>query len=217
MGIPRVAIVVRTWHKDLDKIVMLLQSIAIFWPFGAFQSTVVVVLDLEAPETVGICNKLLSKFGRWVNCIGEELPDALANSPYLRRPKFARVMLSTFWADHYVGSGTDYVAVIDSDVVFHSFGAETLLFAAATRHNRSAASAVAAKLQPVINGLWSPTFSFSVLAVQDEYLGINFMDTMPMVIRREDFMGLRQHIIDRFGLLSGRRGISFNEAFVLAE
>lgn len=217
----KVDLVVRTWHKDLPQLEGLLRSIAIFWPFGRLKTTVHVVLDAEAPQTTETCRWLEDRFGSWLRCVGEELPEFLREATLLRRPKFARVHWSSFWADKYASPEADFVGICDSDVVFHSFGADAMLFAPPVEaEGRIAEQFSSPQLpRPVLSGSWSATFAFSVLAIQDQYFGVNFMDTLPMLVRRADFEALRSYLRERFRRLSGQpdRPLTFDEAFVLAE
>lgn len=205
----KVDLVVRSWHRDMALLEGLLVSISIFWPFGRLRTTVVVVLDSEAPETAAACQRL-ALFGSWVRCVGEALPELLGSGTPVKRPRFSRVHWSTFWADRYASQDADFVGVLDADVVFHSFGAESFLFAPP--------SSAGGALRPVISGTCSATFGFSALAVRSSYFGVNFMDTLPFIVRRTDFAALRMFIRRRFSSFVGSGGLlSFDEAYVLAD
>ena len=119
---PRVDLVIRSWHEDTLLLRMMLLSLAIYWPFDLLQSSVHIVLDEEAPETRDICLKIVKDFGTWATCVGEPPPSWKPGT--FKRSKAARVHWSTFLADLYTSEKADFVAVLDSDTVFHSFGAE---------------------------------------------------------------------------------------------
>eukprot|EP00930_Biecheleria_cincta_P037729 TRINITY_DN25925_c0_g1_i1.p1 TRINITY_DN25925_c0_g1~~TRINITY_DN25925_c0_g1_i1.p1 ORF type:complete len:507 (+),score=64.52 TRINITY_DN25925_c0_g1_i1:195-1715(+) len=209
---PRVDLVIRTWHEDLVLVLTLLRSLAIFWPLAKLRSTVNVVLDSEDAQTNPACSAIEHEFGTWVTCVGEDPPPW--NDFSLKRSKAARVHWSTFLSDMYVDPAAEYVGILDSDVVFHSHGAEALMF---TRlQARDALSATSSQWQPVIFGRWSATFAFSSLAVQDEFPEATFMDSLPMIIRREDFAALRSHMQARWSGISGQASLSFDQAFVAA-
>ena len=121
--IPRVDLVVRSWHEDGILLRMMLLSLAIYWPFNLFQSSVHIVLDDEAPETTEVCSMVLKEFGTWATCTGEPRP-SWGTRTIFKRSKAARVHWSTFLSDLYTSEEADFVAILDSDTIFHSFGAE---------------------------------------------------------------------------------------------
>lgn len=215
----KVDFVVRSWYKDLFLLEELLLSMSIFWPFGKISTQVFVVLDKEHPQTLDTCWHLRERFGTFTHCRIEELPSFWPEyaGPAPKRPKAFRVHYSTFWSDLYARADADFIGVLDSDVVFHSFGIESLLFAppASMTDNPSPSSRLE-KPRPVVTGRWSPAFAFSTLAVQDEYSNVSFMDSLPMVVHRDEFQNLREHIRKRFAQITGASGIGFNEAFAIA-
>ncbi|CAE8645646.1 unnamed protein product [Polarella glacialis] len=94
---------------------------------------------------------------------------------------------SECWADRY--SSADYIAVIDTDVVFVTFGIEQLLFA------RGASNSV----RPIIWGHANEIY-FPHTVLQLGYTGgVDFMDSFPLVVQRSHFADLRQFLVKRFG------------------
>lgn len=219
-----VDLVVRSFHGDWAPLEMLLLSIAVFWPFHRLNTRVAAVLDAEAAETPEFCARVLRRFRAFTHCFLEELPPWWQRGRHQpKRPQAARVHWSTFWSDHYARRGVSYVGVVDSDVVFHSFNADALLFAPSeaqaakpnTQHHHQTRGGGALP-RPVVIGRWSPSFSFSAFAVQDEFPQTSFMDSLPMVIHREDLGALREHVRQRFARLT-KKPMAFDEAFVVAD
>eukprot|EP00929_Paragymnodinium_shiwhaense_P051951 TRINITY_DN26066_c0_g1_i3.p1 TRINITY_DN26066_c0_g1~~TRINITY_DN26066_c0_g1_i3.p1 ORF type:complete len:450 (+),score=40.64 TRINITY_DN26066_c0_g1_i3:48-1397(+) len=228
---PSVGLMIRSWSGDQSFLEELLFSIAVFWPFGELRTKVVVVMDLEEPETDELCDFVRLCCSPWAECVGEQLPSWLkgvrddlevgkmqgqASFEYKsKRPKNARVNWSLFYADHYT-SDTDFVGVLDTDIVFHSFGAEALLFAPPLLSRATLAQENSTgpewHLRPVVFGAWSATLVSSALSIREDYPEASFTDSWPMLVRREDFAGVRKHMIDRFEELSGKR-LSFDEVF----
>merc|ERR1712107_307297 len=131
----------------------------------------------------------------------------------LAQPNAYRVHWSTFYADRHAPD-VDYIAIVDSDVIFHTYGIDAFLFE--PPGDAAYGSQERVMPRPVIFGAWNSQFAFSAMAVQDTFPNISFMDTFPMVIRRDDFRALRIHIRERMALMTGIRTIGFDQALIAA-
>ncbi|CAE8605635.1 unnamed protein product, partial [Polarella glacialis] len=110
----------------MEELSWLLMSATFFWPahWG-----VIVALDSDSELDAAACKQL----PKWVRCIIIERPpfyDQLNMTFRMlggQNPGMVWKEWSECWADRY--SSADYIAVIDTDVVFVTFGIEQLLFA----------------------------------------------------------------------------------------
>lgn len=113
---------------------------------------------------------------------------------------------SECWADKF--SSADFIAIMDSDVVLTTFATPYLLFNTAPD----------AQLRSVIWGHSHENYFPSTLDQLQLPNLIDFMDSFPLTIRRQDFPYIRRRILALFGQNTsapeGRRGTDFDWAFI---
>lgn len=198
---------VRTFHGKLQELMHLLQSVAIFWPpsWG-----VIVVLDGESALDEAACALL----PQWATCSLQDKPRFFTelNNVYGSIDRHGQGLdrhrglvwkeWSECWADRH--SSADYIAIADSDVVFTTFGVPQLLFQPAADRDLDEVEPGDTTqrprgLRPVI---WAHAdnvqFPGAVHSLQLPWQA-EFMDSFPLVVRRQHFSELRQRIVDLYG------------------
>merc|ERR1719265_1243495 len=110
--------------------------------------------------------------------------DGSTTSPE-RRKGLVRLNWSLFNADKY--SQADFIAVVDTDVVFHTFGISEWLF-----------ERLGSDVKPVVFGAWRPLFVLNPLVLGFPWIA-EFMDSFPFVIHRQHFSDLRDFIKRQMG------------------
>eukprot|EP00929_Paragymnodinium_shiwhaense_P008194 TRINITY_DN112136_c0_g1_i1.p1 TRINITY_DN112136_c0_g1~~TRINITY_DN112136_c0_g1_i1.p1 ORF type:complete len:719 (+),score=26.47 TRINITY_DN112136_c0_g1_i1:221-2377(+) len=165
---------VRTAHKKRHELDLLIESVAIFWPA---QWGVIVALDATEAD-----DALCKSMPPWVKCISIDKPpfyEEMRNTPGAQPLGMLEKEWSECWADRH--SSADFIAIIDSDIVFTSFVLPQLLFQAGPK--------------PIIMGHASHRlFVATVSALRIEWVA-EFMDNFPLLIRRSHFRRLRDYII----------------------
>lgn len=183
----KVDLFVRTYHSKLEELSLLLRSAAFFWPP---QWGVVVALDGGSDLDKAMC-KLLPD---WVRCILVERPAFYGQLNMTFRMLSGRMApgmvwkeWSELWADRY--SQAEYIAIIDSDVVFTTFATPQLLFEIGDDK----------RPRPVI---WGHThdiyFPHTILQLVGPIVA-DFMDSFPLTVHRSHFQDLRRLVIKRHG------------------
>lgn len=200
----KVDMFVRTYYQKFEELNLLLQSVAVFWPpeWGT-----IVALDGESEPDALTC-KLLPE---WVRCVLIDPP------PFRGRDNFSFPSLggsspgmiwkewSECWADLH--SSADFIAIMDSDVVLTTFGIPHLLFSEASD----------GQPQPVIWGHAHENYFPSTVEQLKLPNLVDFMDSFPLTLRRQDFPYIRRRIELLFGRPHsrlGRAGSTFDWAFL---
>ncbi|CAE7776118.1 unnamed protein product [Symbiodinium sp. CCMP2592] len=202
---------VRTYHAKMQELMHLLHSVSLFWPadWG-----VVVVLDGDSLEDEHACTLL----PRWVRCILQPRPSFLVDlqtsfravDPHghfggaQRQHGLVWKEWTECWADNY--SRAEFIAICDSDVVLTTFGLPQLMFQPARPGSNHA--------RPVLWGFANLAGFPSTVAALGLRWQAEFMDSFPLVIRRDHFQALRRHIDRLYGKEPGRNSSrGFNIAF----
>jgi len=195
-----VALLIRSFHRDAEMLRQLFLSMDLYWP--KHWKDVVLVLDAESERDRAMCTREGQGAGgavpSWVRCAFEELPKRWSDFPpvvSLREGKVTfekgvvRAMWSLYWSDLY--SDADYIAEVDSDVVFTGFGVEEVLLVPAGAHRRP---------KPV----WHGKVSWDVrICCPAALLGLpselEMLVSFPIVMHRRHFAAFRAFIAERMG------------------
>jgi len=221
-----VDLVCRTHAKHQIMLKTLLSTVNVYWrPLGW---GAVVVLDADSPADVALCESRGQPDGLqpWVGCFLEELPPGYNDYVPVRRHDenwglskgYVRAHYGHFRFDLY--SQADYVAVIDSDVVFFTFGIPGLSFDwHANQHHPEA------KPKPIVHGYFSDVSPCGNCIAALELPRVAEFMPQPFIIERADFRALREFIAHQVGLDTVNHRSAddvnfeqaFNEAFLLIQ
>ncbi|CAK0799921.1 unnamed protein product [Prorocentrum cordatum] len=194
----KVDLVVRACGKHRDQLEELFRSLEVFWPFRRWQSRVHVVLDAESELDRSLCAREgRNPWPQWVHCVNEVLPAALADATGAVRAQFG-----LFLADVYA-PGADFVAVVDSDCVFHTFGIPEL----------SIVWDRAGRPRPVVFGAWHVQYFDQPRALGLPWTA-EFMHTPFMLVRKEHYAAARAFVAHHVGVPGGT---AYGEETVPAE
>lgn len=187
----RVALVVRTYHGDLEMLLAMLNSVEIFWPRWG---DVVTVFDSDSAADRTACDLL----PRWARCAFQLRPRrAVFNTS---SPEQAFMIWSHFYLEQHVAPGHDFVAIVCSDVVFHSFAIEELIFDWAD--GPTAPKPIIHGRVRELSGDYSAPVNKLFQVDPRLYWVAEFTDTFPFVVRTEDFgfcRGAFDHVLSRPG------------------
>ena len=178
----RVAVFVRTFSepKHMDEFWRLVRSLELFWPMHHY--TFVVVLDDETAAD--------HAFGA---AIQQRLPAALVRyeAPHRAyKTGHARQQYSMFVADTHVPPDTDFVAILDTDVLLTTVVTPELLF---DEQWRPRVKALIDRRDPAVNGFWAgiPANTKQWLLLPEVLRGMGYF---PVIVRCEDLAFIRQHL-----------------------
>lgn len=175
-AIPSVALIVYTYHGDVNRLDLLLRSVAIFWPAGW---ETVVLLDADGPLEE---KHLAAWLPGWVRVA------YIQPSPYRyywrgahRSEGYLRAQYAPFWYDQHTKA--DFIAHIDADTVLSGFALPTLLFDYAGR--------------PIIHGNRDRNiFDASFISLGFPFVA-EFMEAHPLLIRRSHLAEFRAFMVSR--------------------
>ena len=181
-----VDVLVRSYSMERVLMEMLLESMLLFWPWQRWRSKLIFVMDIESEEDHIWCDKLAAIYNEidstrgTVKCFYEAKPAWIRPvMEELGNP--CRAMWSLHYGDHY--SDADYIAVTDSDTVFHTFGIAQLLFDRTSKRPK-----------PIIHGNWKLLYIMNPLVLGLPW-SAEFMLSFPFVIHRKHFKDLREYMM----------------------
>lgn len=188
-----VALVVRTFGGAVSTLIPFFRSVEKFWPYQRWP--VIIVFDADHEADRALAAALVPS---WAKVEFEHLPPLSKEWVELRRlgsRRFGwqRASWSHFNLDRYTDA--DFVAQADSDIIFHTFVDEELLFDDARR--------------PRVTGISHWSDFGPVLRSLDLQTDFDFMVAQPMLLRRGDFQRTRDFVARKM------RAKDFNEAYAL--
>ncbi|CAL1142689.1 unnamed protein product [Cladocopium goreaui] len=215
----RVDLLVRSFSRDREVLMLLLESLEAHWPTALWRSQIHVVLDADSDADRRLCSELSSTFGanlkaeagEGLRCHLEPMFDFLADTSCQgahvrdgRRETFgfgryvpsraAAAMWSLLKAEIYAKEA-DYVAICDADVVFYTPLVPELLFEWSM-----------SKPRPILYGHWKiPLFIFTIISLGMDWVA-EFMDAMPVVVELKHLKEVRRFIQERMGAESEEAG-----------
>lgn len=190
--------VVRSHSGEIDRLLLLLRSVELFWPIGLWG--VVVILD-DDPFDAAVAALLPA----YVKVVLEPPPpfwddyvavprklngtDANARGAGSGSKGYVRSQWSQFVADLY--SSADFIAWIDTDCVLYTYITPSILFDFVNGTYDTSSM----PWRPVIAGMDKPVMYFPVIAILGWPWVCEFMVGFPFVLRRDLFPLARKVIV----------------------
>lgn len=197
----RVDLVVRSYWKAAEMLLLLVHSLELYWPKEA--GNVIVILD-DTSEDAAVCRLLPA----WIRCLLDPPPEVVetfSDATRALRTSLKGMLtkeLALLEVDKY--SDADYIAVVDADTVFVTYGAPELFFARMPskqvlpiQYGRSSGGPFRNTVKVLGLGPWVA----------------EFMDSFPQVFHRDHFHMCREYIRSMFGAGTVGKTASFRQAF----
>ena len=180
----------------------LLPSLALFWPHEESALTLIMITDVDAVES-GF-DKEMEANARKILPQSASIEVKITGDEIERKHKLGYVwsernkQLPKFWSENFTTS--EYVGILDADTLFVTPIMPDDLFV----DGKPVVRGTYAKSRPGFMKQWSDT---TEILTGKPYL-LNFMDYFPVVVKRDHFQLVREHVIK-----TRQNGTTFDETF----